>query len=469
MLPESFVSPDAQLAAIVESSDDAIIAKTLQGIITHWNPAATRLFGYSAEEAIGQHISLLALPGRAQEMADIVARIVAGEKVEHFVTERRAKDGRVLTISLSVSPIRRADGTIVGASKIVRDITDAQAALRQQALLAAIVDSSNDAIIATDLDGIVTNWNPAAANLFGYSAAEAVGAPVRILAAQGREAEMTRILARIRDGERLDHFETQRRHKNGTVLDISLTVSPIVDGSGRIIGASKIARDITEQKRNEARLQLMAAELDHRTKNVLAVAQSMLRLSRADTVAAFVGVVEGRIGALAKVHARVAENRWDGAELMAMARRDLAPFSPPGRMHVDGPVVFLRPAAAQVVAIVLHELATNAAKHGAFAAPAGRVDLGWKIGESGDLVLSWRESGVPSVIRPERASFGASVIERNVPEQLAGTSTLTWHEDGLEAVFTVPGDAFYAGSAPARPAASGAPEDQAGEPAGEDG
>ena len=437
------VSPDAQLAAIVESSDDAIIAKNLSGIITHWNPAATRLFGYVPEEAVGRHISLLALPGRAHEMAEILARIIKGEKVEHFVTERRAKDGRTLTISLTVSPIRDAGGTIVGASKIVRDITDAQEALRQQALLAAIVDCSNDAVIATDLDGRITNWNPAAARLFGYSAAEAVGQPVLMLAAPGREDEMANIIARMRQGERLEHFETQRRGKDGAILDISLTVSPIIDRSGRIIGTSKIARDIGEQKRGEERLKLLMRELDHRAKNVLAVTQSILRLTRAATIEAFVETVEGRISALGRIHAQVANNRWQGTDLKLMVSDGLAPFHPGGdRVRWGGPTVFLAPGAAQTIGILIHELATNASKHGALAGDAGEVEIRWTMDQSGDLALSWRERGLAGVTPPQRRSFGTVIIERSVPEQLGGDAVLSWHPDGLEAAFVVPADSL---------------------------
>lgn len=452
--PPSIASPDARLAAIVESSDDAIIGQDLDGTIIHWNPAATRLFGYGAEEAIGRHISLLALPGRAGEMTDILRRIAAGERVEHFVTQRRAKDGTVLTLSLTVSPIRDADGSVVGASKIARDVAREQIARRQQALLAAIVDSSNDAILATDLDGIITNWNRSAGRLYGYTEEEAVGRPVTILAAPGRETEMTEIVGRMRRGERVEHFETQRRRKDGTILDISLTVSPIIDRSGGIIGASKTARDIGERKRNEERLRLLTAELDHRAKNVLAVAQSILRLTRATTLDQYVSAVEGRIGALARIHSQVAENRWDGAELTSLMRTGLAPFrGAEQRVHLAGPPIFLKPAAAQVVGVVLHELATNAAKHGALSAEAGAVTVSWDLRPNGDLSILWEESGGPRVAPPERRSFGTHVIERNIPEQLGGTASVVWQPAGIQAEFTIPAETIAARPPDAGPTA----------------
>ena len=159
--PTDFLA-NARLAAIVGSSDDAIIGKDLNGIITDWNSAAEELFGYTAEEVIGRHISTIAPPGREGEMAEIIRRISKGERVYHFETQRRHKDGHLLDISLTVSPIHDMDGRVVGASKIARDIGEEKRGRAQRGLLAAIVNSSDDSIISKDLDGIVTSWNAAA-------------------------------------------------------------------------------------------------------------------------------------------------------------------------------------------------------------------------------------------------------------------------------------------------------------------
>jgi PAS domain S-box-containing protein len=315
-------------------------------------------------------------------------------------------------------------------------------------LLAAIVASSADAIISKDLRGIVTSWNPAAEQLLGYSAHEMIGRPISTIAGPGGAAEMAGILARIAAGERIDHYETKRRHKDGSLVEISLTVSPIHDPEGRIIGASKIARDISERRRADERLRLLMNELDHRAKNVLAVAHSMLRLTRADSVGDFVAAVEGRIRALSRVHRQVAENRWEGAELRVVVEGSLEGLvTEPASALVDGPSLWITPAAAQVLGILLHELATNAAKHGALSKQEGSVQIHWTAAPDGGLHLTWREQKGPPVTAPERKRFGSHVIERNVPDQLGGSAKLDWHPLGLQCEFVVPADHLVAAPA----------------------
>ena len=242
------------LAAIVESSDDAIIGKTLDGIITSWNAAAVRLFGWTPAEAIGRHISLIIPKDREDEEFLIIGKVKTGQRLEHFETVRQTKTGGLVDISLTVSPIKDAAGKIVGVSKIARDIGITKQAERLSASLAAIVDSSDDAIISKTLDGVITSWNAAAIRTFGYTAEEAIGQHINLIIPADKLDEEFSILGRVRAGQKVDHFETVRRAKNGDLLDISLTVSPLRDGTGRILGASKVARNITEQKRVETQL-----------------------------------------------------------------------------------------------------------------------------------------------------------------------------------------------------------------------
>src|SRR5687767_4804733 len=165
----------ARLGAIVDSSDDAIVSKTLDGVISSWNRAAERLFGYTAAEAVGQHIFLIIPDDRRTEEEEVLARLGRGETIDHFETVRQTKDGRRIPISLTVSPIRDAAGRIIGASKVARDISERQQSDEIRARLAAIVDSSDDAIVSKSLDGVINSWNRGAERLFGYTAAEAVG------------------------------------------------------------------------------------------------------------------------------------------------------------------------------------------------------------------------------------------------------------------------------------------------------
>ncbi|HJX28828.1 MAG TPA: PAS domain S-box protein [Thermoanaerobaculia bacterium] len=250
-----FEEAQARLAAIVESSVDAIVSKTLDGIIRTWNAGAERLFGYTAEEVVGRSITVIIPPDRLHEETEILARLSRGERIEHYETVRRAKDGRLIDISLTISPTRDPEGKIIGAAKIARDITERRRAEEAQARLAAIVESSQDAIISKTLQGIIETWNTAAERLYGYTAQEAVGKPITLLIPPDRLNEEKEILARLSRGERIEHYETVRRAKDGRLIDISLTISPIRDSRGRIIGASKIARDITKRKKTEQALQ----------------------------------------------------------------------------------------------------------------------------------------------------------------------------------------------------------------------
>ena len=252
----------ARLAAIVESSDDAIVSKDLRGVVTSWNPAAEKLFGYSAAEAIGRSITELIIPAdRLHEERDILARIGRGEAVEHFETVRRTKGGQLVHVSVTSSPVRNAAGEVIGASKVARDITEQRRADEIRARLAAIVESSDDAIISKTLDGIIRSWNPGAEKIFGYSAAEAIGQHIRLIIPRDHWAEEDGVLARVAHGERVEHFDTIRVARDGRRIDVSLTVSPVRNAAGDIIGASKIGRDVTERRRAEAeRAELLASE-----------------------------------------------------------------------------------------------------------------------------------------------------------------------------------------------------------------
>jgi PAS domain S-box-containing protein len=238
----------AMLAAIVNSSHDTIISKTLNGIITSWNLAAESMFGYTAKEAIGKHISLIIPPDRLKEEEVIINNVRQGKKIDHFQTIRIAKDGHKVPISLSVSPIVDSNGRVIGASKIARDITDILQATEKRAILAAIVDTSDDTIVSKTLKGIITSWNKAAEKMFGYTEREAVGKHISLIIPPDRLDEETHIISEIIKGNTIDHFQTVRVAKDGRTVPISVTISPVIDSNGKIIGASKIARDISEQQ-----------------------------------------------------------------------------------------------------------------------------------------------------------------------------------------------------------------------------
>jgi PAS domain S-box-containing protein len=306
--------------------------------------------------------------------------------------------------------------------------------------MASIVESSHDAIVSKDLNGVIVTWNKGAERIFGYTAEEVIGKPITILIPPDRHQEEPVILDRIRRGERVEHYETVRVRKNGSRVDVSLTVSPVKNAEGKIIGASKIARDITERKRNEAQITVLAREAEHRAKNVLATVQATVNLSDADTAEGLKHTITGRIQALANVHRLFIESRWTGAELRSLVKEELAAYcrDGDGRARIDGPNLVMRPDIAQTVAVALHELATNAAKYGALSVADGQVQVEWSCGSDGRLVLRWTETGGPPVKPPTRQGFGTRVMDRIIRGQLKGEMHVDWRAEGLVCEIVIP-------------------------------
>lgn len=247
---------------IIRFSEDAILSKTLEGIITSWNHGAEKIFGYTPEEAIGKHITMLIPPERIDEEPQIIEKVRRGESIEHYETQRIKKDGTIVYISLTVSPLKDADGRIIGVSKIARDISGRRKADEIQSRLAAIINFSDDAILSKTLDGILTSWNRGAEKIFGYIPEEVIGKHVSILIPPERFDEEPKIIERIRRGESIDHYETVRVRKDGSRIHISLSVSPVMDSKGNIIGVSKIARDISDRKKKEEEIIQLNKELE---------------------------------------------------------------------------------------------------------------------------------------------------------------------------------------------------------------
>ena len=229
---------------------DPIVCTDCENRITSWNAAAERDLGYRAADVIGRDAAILFPPEAQREEAATLARVLNGDSTTCNDSVLLTQSGNRLELSVATSPIRVAAGRVIGASRICRNIRTAGQRGAAAALhLAALVQSSDDAIVSKDLNGIVQSWNPAAERLFGYGASEMIGESITKIVPVNRLDEETYVLGRIRAGVSIEHFETVRQMKDGRLVDISLTVSPIRDGSGRVIGASKIARDIGEHKR----------------------------------------------------------------------------------------------------------------------------------------------------------------------------------------------------------------------------
>jgi PAS domain S-box-containing protein len=277
------------LTAIVECSDDAIMSNDLDGSITSWNDAATRIFGYVAEEIIGQPILRLVPEDLHEEEEKLMERLKAGESIEHFETKGLGKNGGLIVLSVAISPIRDIDGRVIGASKTARDISARDRNQEAQARLASIVQSSDDAIISKNLNGIITSWNEAAGRMFGYTSEEIIGQPILRLIPKELHPEEDTILRKLRAGERIDHYETTRVGKNGKFIEVSVTISPLKDRAGRIVGASKIVRDISSRKQMErlliqseklAATGRMAATIAHEINNPMESLINLIYLAR---------------------------------------------------------------------------------------------------------------------------------------------------------------------------------------------
>jgi PAS domain S-box-containing protein len=441
-LVRDLVAASAKFEAIFNQSGIFAGIMDLNGYLREVNSLALDGCGYTRDEVLDRPFwetpwwrGSEEVQARIRLATDRAASgVVFREELRYWVA-----DGSERMVDFAMHPIRDRSGAVMFLHPTGIDITDRkqiEGALHDSEnrlhWLASIVESSDDAIVSKNLDGIITSWNTGAERVFGYTAEEAIGQPITMVIPHDRQDEERTILTRIRRGERIDHFETVRRRKHGSTIIVSLTVSPVKNVEGRIVGASKIARDITEQKRSQEQIATLAREAEHRSKNLLANVQATVKLSQSDSVDGLKHVIEGRIRALANVHSLFVETRWIGAELSAIASQELAPYAIEGerRVRIDGPQVLLKPDIAQTMAVILHELATNAAKCGALTTINGRIELKWSHEADGRLNLWWTETGGPPVQTPTRRGFGTRVIEGMVT-QLRGQASFDWRPEGL--------------------------------------
>jgi PAS domain S-box-containing protein len=265
---ETLAPSEARMRAVLEAAVDGIISIDERGVIQTVNPAAERLFGYRADEMIGQNVKMLMpLPFQREHDGYLARYLATGEKRIIGIGREAVglrKDGTTFPVDLSIAEARLGRERIFAG--IVRDITERKRAEEARSQLAAIVESSDDAIISKTLDGTILTWNAGAERLYGYRAAEVKGCSIALIVPPDHPEEMPRILQRIKAGENVEHYDTVRIRRDGQRLDVSLTVSPIKNVAGQIIGASAIARDITAQKRTNEEIRAMTQQLWHAAK-----------------------------------------------------------------------------------------------------------------------------------------------------------------------------------------------------------
>jgi PAS domain S-box-containing protein len=466
--------------AFRDTSPDALwVADTATGRLENASRAFAAVLGRSPDEMMAQHPypwpelvhpeDRHRVAGRLEE-----ARDGAVVEIEYRVGDPAAGGGErwVRCTSFPLGEARPASR--IGG--ILQDITarkrSEQALAESEARLRLAQEAAEMGVYERDLATGRALWSPEMFRLWGLdpagrsrwlSDAEYMG----LILDDEREAHRARRDA-LRNSPGVSRFASEfriRRADTGEIRWIASRGEYVRDASGCAVLVRGTNHDITERKRAEERQTLLAREVDHRAKNALAVVQSVLRLTPRDDADAFARAVEGRVAALARVQTLLAEERWSGADLLALLRGELAPFQSGGQQVLfDGPPTALPPRLAQPLAMAAHELATNAVKHGALSAPEGRVSVSWELGEGDVLRLRWEESGGPALGgAPSRRGFGTRVLDGTVRGQLGGTVSLDWRRDGLICVLAVPlrnSRARHAGDTPA--ARGGEPTASAG-------
>ncbi len=453
---------------LLEALPVAVYTTDAEGRITFYNRAAAELWGHHPELGSSQWCGSWRLSwpdGRPLPHGECPMAIALKEGREVRGVEAIAErpDGTRVRFMPYPTPLRDPSGRLVGAINLLMDMTERHDADLESARLAAIVVSSDDAIISKTIEGRITSWNAGATRIFGYEASEMIGEPILRLIPPELHGEEKEILARLQRGERIEHYETVRVAKDGRRVDVSLTVSPLRDRSGKVVGASKVGRDITERKRTEKLQRVLTDELAHRVKNTLATVQAIANQSlvRAKSPPDFVSSFTGRIQALAKAHTLLTKTSMQGAEVMELVNEQVLIGAPnDNRISCLGPLLVLDAQAAVHLALVLHELATNARKYGALSVPYGRLSVTWQVRTNGgcSLLLSWKESNGPKVSAPSTHGFGRMLIEQTMRAH-GGEASVEYRTDGLtcEIKLPLPEAARSAAGDAAAPKTSGAP------------
>jgi len=312
------------------------------------------------------------------------------------------------------------------------------------AWLAAIIESSDDAIVSKTLDGTITSWNSAAERMFGFSALEAIGQSITIIIPEDRLPEESKILASIRAGRRIEHFETVRRRQDGSLFAVSVTVSPVRDEAGVIQGASKILRDITDRREAEERQSLLLREMNHRAKNLFAVIAGLVTVTSrsAGSKEELVTTLTGRISALARAHALTLPDpdstvaAQTSTTLTSLLHAILEPYPGQCTIELDGEDAPIGGSALSSLALMLHEFAINSAKYGALSSENGCLTV--QVSSVGRILrLIWTESLGPASPPEHVEGFGAKLEQASL-RSLNGTLERQWKSEGLVIVLTIP-------------------------------
>jgi PAS domain S-box-containing protein len=439
---------DPYYRQVLDCLPAAIYVTDALGRITYYNDAAAALWGHRPPIGTSEWCGSWKLfwpDGRPLPHGECPMAMAIKERrpIRGIEAVAERPDGTRVPFMPYPNPLYDASGQFIGAVNMLVETTDRRQADELKQRLAGIVQFSDDAIISKNLDGIIQTWNGGAERIFGYTADEAIGQPVTLLFPPDRVDEEPAILSRVRRGERIEHYETVRRRKDGGLINVSLTVSPIADANGKIVGASKIARDVTERHKAQEQRELHFREMDHRIRNLFSLAQSVVTLSgnAAQTPKEVALVARDRLAALARAHALTLPRRVGGLEsneehttLQTLVRTIFEPYEAadlPGRVVISGSDISIAPRVVHGLALALHEFATNSAKYGALSTPDGQIQL-MCAETDGHFSLVWTECGGPPVSKePDVEGFGSQLARATIAGQLGGEFSREWRSDGL--------------------------------------
>lgn len=437
------LGPISDWPQCLRSSVDILLGAKVQ-IVLFWGPQFVAIYNDTYAPTIGdKHPQALGRPAQEHwaelwgDLGPLLTRVLeTGETIsakDRPFHMERGRGPETVYFDISYSPVHSEDGPVAGVFCIVNETTELRRAQETERRLAAIIASSDDAILSADLGMTIASWNKGAESLYGYTADEAIGQSVLMLIPDDRGDEEYDLFRRVGLGEHVPPYETQRRRRDGTLMDVSLTVSPIYSVSGEIVGASKIARDITAKKQFERFQAIAMGELKHRVKNVLATVTAIARQTfvNGDDEREAVKTFDERLASLARAHDVLTNGNWEEADLRTVINTALLPYSP-DCFRIEGPAINVAARTVTALTLAFHELATNAVKYGALSRAGGVVSIGWdRSPDASRLALEWKEEGGPEVVVPSKRGFGSRLIERLLASELQGDARLEFAPSGL--------------------------------------
>lgn len=436
---DSLVRSNSDLANLFDSTSVATLFLDNASHIRRFTPAITDIFNIREGDE-GRLIS------------DFSSRLVGSQLIQDIATvlrdlgslerETESVDGATSYL-VRIKPYRDLNNVIDGVVITLIEITEHKQLERDRAHLAAIVVSSQDAILSHDLEGKITSWNTGAEKIYGYSADEIIGQPMSTLLDDVQVNEWPENLIRLKRGELITNIDISRVTKGDRVIYVSLTISPMRNALGEIIGASAVARDIATRKMAEQHTAMLMAELDHRVKNILAVVSAVVTQTLKAGGDALVAKsdIEGRILAISRAHGLLTEFGGIEGSLRDLVATELKPYHHRSNVTVSGDDVVLTSKANVSLALAIHELATNSAKYGALSTTEGRLDLSWRLNGTRpvpELEIVWVETGGPPVKPPSSRGYGTKLIEISVERGLGATVNREFLETGVRCKIVLP-------------------------------